>query len=239
MNSKPIRPAYGAGSASAPPSPIAGDRLQRQLFSQSQHDRLLAGTLEAVVERGYPAASVAHITGAAGVSRATFYELFANKDDCVLATYDRIEEWLRAGVRPALSQGEDWSGGVAVGVQTALELLASDPRLAIFCGQEALVNRGPALERHEAVLEDLSAALRGGREQCHWGAQLPRRLEQTAIGGVIWLVAHRARRGSAEALLALGPELTYFLLTPYLGVSEALRLAAVEPLRMTDPGQCG
>ena len=45
---------------------------------------------EVAAERGAGAASVAHIVSRAGVSRRTFYDLFEDREDCFLATFDEV-----------------------------------------------------------------------------------------------------------------------------------------------------
>jgi AcrR family transcriptional regulator len=66
--------------------------LTRAQVQASQRQRLLDAVLDVVGERGYAAATVAHITAAAGVSRTTFYEQFRNKQDAFLAAYDELGE---------------------------------------------------------------------------------------------------------------------------------------------------
>jgi AcrR family transcriptional regulator len=46
--------------------------------------------IEAVAHNGYERTSVKQVVGLAGVSRRSFYEQFANKQECFLATYDLI-----------------------------------------------------------------------------------------------------------------------------------------------------
>lgn len=46
--------------------------------------------VDAVSERGYAVVTVADVIKRAGVSRETFYEQFANKEDCFMAAYDEI-----------------------------------------------------------------------------------------------------------------------------------------------------
>ncbi len=41
-----------------------------------------------VAERGAANVSVAHVVERAGVSRRTFYELFADREECFLAAFD-------------------------------------------------------------------------------------------------------------------------------------------------------
>ena len=47
-------------------------------MARVQEARLLTATLETVDERGYSSLTVAQITERAGVSRKTFYDLFAD-----------------------------------------------------------------------------------------------------------------------------------------------------------------
>ena len=57
------------------------------------------------------------------------------------------------------------------------------------------------------------------------GAQLPPALEQTIVGGALWLIANRARLDHPR-LNELAPDITYFLLVPYLGTPQARSWAA-------------
>ena len=53
-----------------------------------QRNRMHGAMVEAVALRGYERTSVKQVVGLAGVSRRSFYEQFANKQECFLATYD-------------------------------------------------------------------------------------------------------------------------------------------------------
>src|SRR3954451_20197141 len=53
-----------------------------------QRERLLEAAAEVFAERGYAEASAEAISRAAGMSKATFYEHFANKEDAILALFD-------------------------------------------------------------------------------------------------------------------------------------------------------
>jgi AcrR family transcriptional regulator len=64
--------------------------LTRAQVEASQRQRILDAVLDVIGEQGYAATTVAHITGAAGVSRTTFYEQFANKQDAFLVAYDEF-----------------------------------------------------------------------------------------------------------------------------------------------------
>src|SRR3954467_6268439 len=83
----------------------------RAQAAASQRDRLLVGTAEAVVQRGYSNTRVADVIAAAGVSRRSFYEHFRDLEDCFLATYDRGVRVLAAELGTAITEPaaeRDW-----------------------------------------------------------------------------------------------------------------------------------
>jgi AcrR family transcriptional regulator len=70
-------------------------------------DRLLSGMAKAVARRGYTDATVAQAIAYAGVSRSTFYEHFADKEDCFLATFSALAPVLGKELLGAV-QGVPW-----------------------------------------------------------------------------------------------------------------------------------
>ncbi|MEA2348343.1 MAG: hypothetical protein QOG62_2130 [Thermoleophilaceae bacterium] len=64
--------------------------LTREQVQASQRQRILDAVMDVVGENGYVSATVAHITRAAGISRTTFYEQFANKQEAFLTAYDEF-----------------------------------------------------------------------------------------------------------------------------------------------------
>ena len=72
---------------------------------ENQRARLCGAMIEAIAARGYEATSVAELSRLAGVSKRTFYEQFANKEACFLATHDMITRCAVAGV--VFAHGEE------------------------------------------------------------------------------------------------------------------------------------
>jgi AcrR family transcriptional regulator len=70
--------------------PRGPHRLARKDVARHQRLRMHGAMVEAVAANGYAATSVKQIIGLAGVSRRAFYEQFANKQECFLATFDLI-----------------------------------------------------------------------------------------------------------------------------------------------------
>jgi AcrR family transcriptional regulator len=80
--------------------------LSRDEVLASQRGRMLDAICQAVAEKGYARTAVADVIERAGVSRETFYEHFADKEECFLAAYELAAETLReavAGSQPAES----------------------------------------------------------------------------------------------------------------------------------------
>ncbi len=70
--------------------PHGPHRLARDEVMLNQRARIHGAMVEAVARSGYEETSVKQVIGLAGVSRRSFYEQFANKQECFLATFDVI-----------------------------------------------------------------------------------------------------------------------------------------------------
>jgi AcrR family transcriptional regulator len=110
--------------------------LSRKQVQASQRQRILDAILDVVGEHGYSAATVAHVTTAAGISRTTFYEQFRNKQDAFLAAYDEF--------------GERFLGELAgVSAATPAEVLsAAAERLVDWGRSRPLASRAFLIEIH-------------------------------------------------------------------------------------------
>lgn len=69
----------------------------------AHRERLLTAVTDAIADRGYHATTVAEVIAYAGVSRATFYEHFADKDACVLAAYQQAATHTKNNVTTSAS----------------------------------------------------------------------------------------------------------------------------------------
>ena len=70
--------------------PHGPHRLERNEVVLHQRARIYGAMIEAVAQHGYERTSVKQVIGLAGVSRRSFYEQFANKEECFLATFDLV-----------------------------------------------------------------------------------------------------------------------------------------------------
>jgi AcrR family transcriptional regulator len=199
--------------------------LSRDAVAESQRERLLNGVVEAVVEHGYNATTIAQLIEAASVSRRTFYEHFAGKEECSLAAYEMIAAHVRDSLREAERQAA-WSDRVRAELATLLGLFAADPTVARFVLLESLAAGGELAERHRASLRCFAELLRPDEPGAASDALTEAR-EQALVGGISTLLVRRLKAGEAGSLEDLLPDLHELVLTSYLGRHEAQRLARV------------
>src|SRR5579863_4020671 len=73
---------------SATGSGVPADGGQRAQLTHAQRARILASATQIVAELGYVGLTVSEIVVRARISRRTFYELFADREQCFLAAFD-------------------------------------------------------------------------------------------------------------------------------------------------------
>lgn len=78
-------------------APVAGTSPR-----MSQRRRLLGAITDLAISEGYPAVTVGQVIALAGVSRATFYEYFADLEECFTAALVPIRRRLLAGIRDSV-----------------------------------------------------------------------------------------------------------------------------------------
>ncbi|HSZ70927.1 MAG TPA: TetR/AcrR family transcriptional regulator [Solirubrobacteraceae bacterium] len=239
----PVGAAPAAGPAtSARGSRVAGRRLQRrgarelapdriparedaprEQVAGIQRSRLLAGALGAIDEHGYAQLTVAQITRRARVSRRTFYELFENREACLLALLDDAVAAIAGELRAADLGALAWHERVRGGLSVILCFFEREPALArVLLEQSA--QGGPRVRERRAELQArLAAALEEGREVSARAEQCGPLTAEGLVGAAVGIVGARLAPGSREPLADLLGELTGMIVLPYLGARAARR----------------
>jgi AcrR family transcriptional regulator len=124
----------------------------REVVAESQRERMLVAIADAVAEKGYASTAVADVIERAGVSRRSFYEHFANKEDCFLAAYDAGVSGLLDEIAAAEETGgDDLIARARAATEAYLELLADNPAFARTFLIEVLGAGPSALARRDVV----------------------------------------------------------------------------------------
>jgi AcrR family transcriptional regulator/DNA-binding MarR family transcriptional regulator len=191
--------------------------------AEMQRSRLLAATVRTVEELGYAHTTVANITRRARVSRRTFYDLFENREDCLVAVLDDAAQRVAAEFERAGLAGLPWRERVRGGLWTILSFLDREPVLARVCVVQALRGSQGVLERREELLRALAGVLDEGRGEGDRGAECPPLTAEGLVGAAFSIVYARLLRGERELLTGLHRELMGMIVLPYLGPAMARR----------------
>jgi AcrR family transcriptional regulator len=188
-----------------------------------QRLRLLTAAAAVIDELGYEQASVARITARAGVSRRTFYGLFANREECLLALLEeaagRVERELQAAGLGLLA----WRERVRGGLWVILSFLDREPMLARICVVQALHGGPRVLERREQLLARLAGILDEGRREGPRGGECTLVTAEGLVGGASGVVCARLRNVDSRPLVGLLEELMGMIALHYLGPRAARR----------------
>jgi len=188
------------------------------LARETQRDRLLHGMAATVSRRGYAGTPVAEVLRAAGVSRRTFYEQFADKEDCFLAAYDAVLGVCTERMIAAYHAGETWERGLALAYGALLGTLAAEPEFAHLAIVDVLAAGPRALARREATLRRFARFIDFTRERAELVARPPTLVGQAIVGGIHELIYSQLVRDRAARLPELTDELLHYTFM-LLGVS--------------------
>jgi AcrR family transcriptional regulator len=192
----------------APPLPV---RLELQ------RDRLLRAAAGVFARQGYAEASAEAISRAAGMSKATFYEHFANKEECILALFDRAAGYvLEQMATAAADAGDDPVRRLQAGTRAFLSALAAHPDEAQTLLVE-IIGAGPrAASRRDGVLQAFADAVDAENAAAAQGGGFPRFASPhdafALVGAIAELASRMVRLGEPADALELEPVVERMLL---------------------------
>jgi AcrR family transcriptional regulator len=207
--------------------------LPRGQVTEIQRGRMLAAAVDAVDEVGYAGMTVAQVISRARVSRKTFYDVFADREDCFLAAFDQALQQGGELLREAYGAESSWSEGVRAALARLLAAMDEEPALARLAIVESLAAGERVLERRAEAFAALADAV--DRARAEPGALDPPEVTSEGVVGGIFAVLHSRvlESGDAPLLELLGPLMSMIVL-PYLGAGAAeaeLRRPSPEPVR--------
>jgi AcrR family transcriptional regulator len=179
------------------------DTLSRERVGELQRARILAAMIELVCERGVAGVTVAHIVGRSGVSRRTFYELFEDRADCLLAAFEYAVARATAEVLPAYEVAGSWEARIRAGLAEMLAFLDREPALAGLCVVDALAGERPVLEHRARVVGVLVDVVHQGGAPARSGGARPAARRSNADRGTPLRPARIVAEGVVGAVLAV------------------------------------
>ena len=185
----------------APPLEVRKERQRRRLFSAAS----------AVFARlGYAEATAEAIAREAGMSKATFYEHFDNKEDCIVALFDASSRAVLAGMREAAKlPSDDPYVRYRAAIAAFLEALAAFPDESQTLLVE-IIGAGPAaMERRDRVFAAFARFIDETNATDAATGAVPRLASPedafAIVGAAVELASRQLRVGRPAELSALAP----------------------------------
>ena len=198
----------------------ARPELPREFVASHKRRRMMDAIAELTAENGYEATKIADIVRRAAVARKTLYDNFDGKEDLFLSAIDAAVVELRVAVEEGCRADDGSSeAGIVGGLEALLEFVAERPAVARMCMVEAISATPSSARLYDAAMRDFVELF---RENVPPGGDLPETIEESLVGGVAWILQLQIRRGEAERAPDLLPELSQFVLSPYLGVGRVV-----------------
>ncbi len=168
----------------------------------TQRERLLAGVVKMANSEGYAGVNVSKIIAEAGVSRPTFYDYFADKDDCFEVALAEAHGRLLDAIRASVAAGPPHRA-LQAGVGAIVGFASGEPAQALFLMSQAMAAGPRALGVRDAGIVEIEAVIEGATAEVPPGEMLPDMSPRIVIGGLYRLLASRLRRGEPALSRAL------------------------------------
>lgn len=211
-------------SPSSPEQTQSGTQsLPRAYLVRSERERVLEAMLRVAAAKGYEATTIGNVTEVAGVSRASFDEMFEDKEACFLEAYDAVFDVLVAHVTSAFEAAADesWPERISAGLGALVGLLSIEAGIARLAMVEVTAAGEQARARYRAALARFTPFLEEGRDYAGRNEELPADTARFAIGGATSMIFDEIRAGRGPELQRILPDLVFAVLMPYLGPEQA------------------
>lgn len=192
--------------------------LPREFVAGHKRRRMMDAVAELTAEQGYEATKIADIVRRAAVARKTLYDNFDGKEDLFLSALDATLSEMRAAVEAGCEMARDPAEKIAAGLEGLLDFVAARPAASRMCMVEAISATPSSARLYDAGVRQFVDLLRRSAPR---DTHLPNTIEESLVGGVAWILQQQIRRDETDNAADLHPELTQFVLSPYLGVGKA------------------
>lgn len=134
---------------------------------------MMQAAVQVFAEKGYHAATVRDIVGAANVAIGTFYFYFPDKETLFVYLYEETADFVLRTIEQGIRRGEDLPGQLAAALQSYVNVAAYEPavvQLLLVGGVGAV----PALaESRGRFRNDLADLWQDALDEAHQKGQIP------------------------------------------------------------------
>lgn len=200
--------------------------------ARHQRLRMHGAMVEAVAANGYANTSVKQIIGLAGVSRRAFYEQFANKEECFLATFDLVAARGVKRVHEAYRSTEgDLERRIRVATGEFTDEIRANAKGAGLAIVQAQTAGAPGLARLRKATGTFEQMLSSSFAHASDAGPLPAPIVRGIVGGMHEATAVRLRAGRPQEIPALSEEIAQWTLLFHTAAAEQLSERLAERAR--------
>ncbi|MCW3011454.1 MAG: TetR/AcrR family transcriptional regulator [Solirubrobacterales bacterium] len=206
-------------SPAQPPVPRGRHAPPLEVRVEVQRVRLFTAAAAVFARVGFADASAEAVSREAGMSKATFYEHFANKEECILALFDQSRAYVLSEMERAAGSPDDvasYREWVRRSLAAFVDILAVHPDQAQTLLVE-IIGAGPrAIARRDAVMDLFARLLLRDNALIAPRFGTPQFASQddafACIGAVFEVVSRQLRTGQPEDIRAVAPILERVIL---------------------------
>jgi len=185
----------------------------------------------AVGEQGYAQTTVADVIAIAGVSRKAFYEHFANREECFLATYDMIIAEGVERVGSAYRTADSRKAAIAAGIEALFTRAIQNPAEVRIVLVEIGAVGSAGAERRELLMGAYEQLLREGVKLERGTGTIPNPILRALVGGVTHVLHSWVSVGRERRLKKVVPDLVDWFTSYYPAPEAMLTLRDPAPKR--------
>jgi AcrR family transcriptional regulator len=195
-----------------------------------QRLRMMLAMIEAVGQNGYRATTVADVIARAKVSRKTFYEHFANKQECMLSSADLVSAESIRRMQRAYLTAESWRERVRTALLALFEAAIENPG-ALRLSMIEIAAAGPAgIAHRERSIASYENFIRDAQKLAPSAGTVSDTTLRAIVGGlnrVLYLYVTSGEHANTPALVA---DLANWTTSYYPTPQAILHQAQVQPM---------
>ncbi len=214
-------------------------------MERTERTRILEAMAAAMAERSVAGGVVTMVDVAtrAGVSSAVCTAMFADRESCLLASFEEGVERASMRIVPAFEAEGRWLDAIKAGLAAFLRFLEEEPVFGGLLVFHSLGGGPEVLRRRMEVLGVLAEVVDRGREEVPLGKQRPPIVIAEGVVGAVLAIVQNRMLADQEALdeqerpIGLFGSLASMIVLPYLGATVARReLTRPAPRARLAPG---
>lgn len=197
--------------------------ISERQVNEFHRARILAAMAEVAAEDGVEHATIAKVVARVRLARRTFYDLFADRHDCLRTVVQESTDSAAARISGAYRAADVWEVRLQAALFELLGLIDRERDLARLCLAQLYSDDQDLSALRARLLAAAAAALDEGRAEIPSGMEPPPLSAEATISAVASILyARLLDRDSTPAAELLGPLMSVLVL-PYRGPGAAHR----------------